>query len=227
MRTGILLACLGVLSLVLGSCAGASPPRDPFVQNRLLTLARAVSSARDARQRSTALLTDAIAQLREAAANGADPGKTYIQARRLLAVCESRHAEAVRRRRQLDPTAEVLFDEWRGEARAYRDESLQGLSRAKLDEMESRYRKVYNALKDSEGATDPVLRNLEDLLLYAKHNRDEAALPSLPATSDQGREAEAKLAASNDAAVTECTEFIDLVEHGRKPAPTPSEPPAP
>ena len=86
----------------------------------------------------------------------------------LIAACQSAYYEA-----------KSLFAEWEEEINQYSNARLKSASQAKLRETRSRYNGMMTAMCKSEAKMDPVLRAMNDNVLYLKHKLNAKAVASL------------------------------------------------
>ncbi len=89
-------------------------------------------------------------------------------------------AEAVRERiDEVESVADALFREWEAEIDEisrveYREKSRQSLNRTR-----SRYARLQATMEQAESRMAPVLKNLNDYVLYLKHNLNARAVGAL------------------------------------------------
>ena len=79
----------------------------------------------------------------------------------------------------IEHVAESLFEEWQEEIGQYSNARLKSDSQTKLRETRRRYDAMMGTLRNSESKMDPVLRALNDNVLYLKHNLNAQAVASL------------------------------------------------
>jgi chromosome segregation ATPase len=91
-------------------------------------------------------------------------------------------AEAVRDRiDSVNKIASDLFTEWESEIDEISSPNLRSKSRKKLTTTRQRYGELERTLRRSEAKMDPVLTQLNDQVLYLKHNLNAAAVGGLSA----------------------------------------------
>lgn len=81
--------------------------------------------------------------------------------------------------RKVETVAGDLFEEWAKEIDQIETASLKSKSRQTLAATKERYSSLHANLKAAEGRMDPVLRKLNDQVLYLKHNLNAKAVASL------------------------------------------------
>ena len=93
--------------------------------------------------------------------------------------CEER-ANAVRDRTdKVERIAADLFKEWESEIDTIENVKLKSKSRASLKGTRSRFSRLQRSMARAEASMDPVLNNLQDYVLYLKHNLNAQAVSSL------------------------------------------------
>ncbi len=79
----------------------------------------------------------------------------------------------------IETIAGDLFTEWSNELDEISNPELRARSREKLKETKKQYMKMATALKNAEKRIDPVLVQLNDQVLFLKHNLNAAAIGGL------------------------------------------------
>lgn len=80
---------------------------------------------------------------------------------------------------KIDSIADDLFAEWEEEIGEISSSSLQSKSRQKLNETKRNYAGLESSLRKSEASMEPVLTQLNDYVLYLKHNLNAVAIGGL------------------------------------------------
>ncbi len=149
------------------------------VQKRDLLKTR-VNDARDEQKEAGENFQDALQQLKKVYGfEGGALEKKYD------ALKESydrafHQADSVRKSiRKVEYVAGDLFKEWDKEIDQIETSSLKQKSREQLVVTQRKYNELHEKLKSSERQMDPVLRKLNDNVLYLKHNLNAKALASL------------------------------------------------
>ncbi|WP_246261283.1 DUF2959 domain-containing protein [Alteromonas ponticola] len=75
--------------------------------------------------------------------------------------------------------ADALFDEWEDELERYQNENYRRTSEQQLRDTRRKYESMLSAMRKAEGTMTPVLRKLEDNVLFLKHNLNASAIGSL------------------------------------------------
>ena len=82
---------------------------------------------------------------------------------------------------KIDSIANDLFLEWEAEIGEISSADMRTKSRKKLDETKRNYASLESKLRKSEASMDPVLTQLQDNVLFLKHNLNAAAIGGLSA----------------------------------------------
>ncbi len=149
------------------------------IQKRDLLKTR-VSDAGEEQKEAGEKFQDALQQLKKVYGfDGGDLEKKY----NLLKSSYDRafyQAEAVHKSiRKVENVAGDLFREWDKEIDQIETASLKQKSRDQLSITQRKYADLHSRLKASEAQMDPVLRKLNDNVLYLKHNLNAKAIASL------------------------------------------------
>jgi len=82
---------------------------------------------------------------------------------------------------KIDSIANDLFLEWEAEIGEISSADMRTKSRKKLDETKRNYAGLESKLRKSEASMEPVLTQLQDNVLFLKHNLNAAAIGGLSA----------------------------------------------
>ncbi len=143
-------------------------------------LKKDVVKARDAQAGAQEQFKDALTRLKEITRfDGGNLEKAYNSLKSDHEDCVAR-ADAVHKRiKEVETVSSDLFAEWEREIQQISTPSLREGSREKLAATKSKYDDMHQALKSAELTMDPVLRQLNDYVLYMKHNLNAQAVASL------------------------------------------------
>jgi len=108
----------------------------------------------------------------------------------------------------VEQVADDLLDEWRGELGRYEDPALRRRSQERLEETRVAVRRLLRAMHRAEQSLDPVLRRLQDRVLYLKHNLNAAALAGLDNKLPDLQADVAHLVQEMQASIAEADRFI-------------------
>jgi len=176
----LLAALFGFLGLGLGCRSAYYAAYEKFGVYKRDLLKKDVVKARDEQAGAQKEFKDALTRLKEITKfEGGNLEKTYNSLKSDHDDCVSR-AEAVRKRvKDVETVAEDLFTEWEKEIQQISTASLRDSSREKLAATKRKYEEMHRALQQAEQSMDPVLRLLNDYVLFLKHNLNAAAVASL------------------------------------------------
>lgn len=169
------------LSLLLSACSSTfyNAMESLGVHKRDIMVDR-VEKARDAQQDGQKQFESALAQFKSVVeVKPSELEKTY---NRLNTEYEKSVASAKRisdRIDSIEDVANALFKEWEAELKRYTSPALRRDSEQKLKATRQQYRQMISLMKASEKRIDPVLRAMEDQVLFLKHNLNSRALESL------------------------------------------------
>ena len=139
-----------------------------------------VESSRDAQQEAEEQFQDALEQLSELTNfDGGDLEDIYEEVADEYESSLEAAEEVTEQINAVEHVAQSLFTEWEEEINQYSNARLKSESQAKLRETRSRYNGMMAAMRKSEAKMDPVLRAMNDNVLYLKHNLNAKAVASL------------------------------------------------
>ncbi len=168
-----------------------------------------VEEASDSQREAQEQFRDALSQFRSVVSfDGGDLEKLYNRLNSSYEDSRAAAREISERIEAVESVAEALFDEWQEELELYSNSRLRADSAAKLRDTQRRYRGLRDSLRRSEKSLAPVLENLQDNVLYLKHNLNASAISAIKgelATIDRDVTA---LIATMEAAIQESEGFI-------------------
>jgi hypothetical protein len=139
-----------------------------------------VESSRDAQQDAEEQFQDALEQLSELTDfDGGDLEDIYEEVADEYESSLEAAEEVTEQINAVEHVAKSLFAEWEDEINQYSNARLKSESQAKFRETRSRYNGMMTAMRKSEAKMDPVLRAMNDNVLYLKHNLNAKAVASL------------------------------------------------
>lgn len=111
--------------------------------------------------------------------DGGDLEDVYEKISEDYRACEEQ-ADAVRDRiDKVERIAADLFNEWESEIDTIENAKFKSKSRASLQDTRNRFSRLQRSMARAEASMDPVLTNLQDYVLYLKHNLNAQAVSSL------------------------------------------------
>jgi len=136
-----------------------------------------VKDARDAQLEGQQQFKDALTQLSQLLKF--DGGELQTQYELLDKQYQQSKAAAERissRIGKVESVADALFDEWRDELAQYQSQSLKKQSEQQLVRTERQFQQLLKKMRAAEAKTEPVLRILNDNVLFLKHNLNAKAI---------------------------------------------------
>jgi Rad3-related DNA helicase len=111
--------------------------------------------------------------------DGGELEKAYRRLKSDYELSVDRAGDVRNRIQKVEQIAEDLFAEWEEEIQQISNSSMQASSRETLYKTKSRYSVMYQAMRRAEQRMDPVLRQMNDYVLYLKHNLNAQAVGAL------------------------------------------------
>lgn len=147
-------------------------------------LKKEVSAVKEDQEEATEQFKDALTRLKEITGHdGAELEQQYDLLKADYNLAE-RKAERVRKRiADIQEIANNLFTEWEEELAVIQSENLRKRSREQLMDTQVRFRNLENSLVKAEQSMEPVLVQLNDYVLFLKHNLNAQAIGSLQGES--------------------------------------------
>ncbi len=112
---------------------------------------------------------------------------------------------------QLNTIATDLFKEWSKEITQISSADLRSKSQNSYDQTQKKYKAYYSQLKKSETRMDPVLKKMNDQVLFLKHNLNAAAIAGLKAEAGRIESDIAKLIEEMNKSIKEADELISTM----------------
>jgi DNA repair exonuclease SbcCD ATPase subunit len=172
-------------------------------------LTRRVTNAKESQEEAQEEFRDALEKFQ--AVTGYHGGKLeerYDDLRDAYERSEERAKEVSERIRAVKNVADALLDEWHEELDKYEDRSLRRRSETRLHTTEHEVDRLLRAMHSAERSLDPVLRKLQDRVLYVKHNLNAAALAGLDSEVPELRQDVDRLVREMQASIAEADRFI-------------------
>lgn len=177
------LPLLMVLLLTLTGCQSAwyNVMEQAGIHKRDL-LSQRVVAARDAQEYADEQFSSALSRYKSVVE--VPEGELSEAYEALDAEYQRSEAAAERVSRRIDAIEEVaqaLFAEWESELDQYQSEGYRRQSAESLDRTRTRYAQMIEAMHEVEQTMPPVLRALNDNVLFLRHNLNARAIGSLEA----------------------------------------------
>jgi hypothetical protein len=203
------VASLGLIA-TMGGCQKASiamweklgyAKRDQLVEK--------VKEARDSQEAAKAQFQTALEQFQALTGfQGGELESKYKKLQREYDRCKAAAETVGTRISKTQGVAGALFGEWERELGQYQDASLRASSQRQLDETRGSYDRLISAMRTAESKMDPVLRALNDRVLFLKHNLNAQAIASLSGDVRMIEGDVARLISEMNAAISEADAFI-------------------
>lgn len=87
--------------------------------------------------------------------------------------------------KRIDDSAKQVLAEWESELKNYSDQARQQDSKTRLDAARKDHEETIKELREAQAAMQPVLSQMNDLVLYLRHRLNEVALRGVPAAADK------------------------------------------
>jgi hypothetical protein len=206
------------LALVCGSLALSGCQKTYYtvlekvgVEKREL-LARRVTKAKESQQEAQKEFRDALEEFQAVTGHrGGELEERYEDLREAYERSDEQARDVRERIDAVENVADALLDEWREELDRYEDASLRRRSAERLRGTEREVQRLLSAMHRAERSLDPVLRKLQDRVLYLKHNLNAAALAGLDAQVPELERDVDRLVRDMQASIAEADRFIEQV----------------
>lgn len=212
------LARAAALTLVCGSLVLSGCQKTYYnvlekvgVEKREL-LARRVTKAKESQQEAQKEFRDALEEFQAVTGHrGGELEERYDDLREAYERSEEQAHDVRERIDAVENVADALLDEWRAELDRYEDAALRRRSAERLRGTERELQRLLSAMHKAERSLDPVLRKLQDRVLYLKHNLNAAALAGLDAQVPELERDVDRLVRDMQASIAEADRFMEQV----------------
>lgn len=210
-------SALLAITLLLAGCQSAyyASMEQVGVHKREILIDR-VEAARDGQHAASEQLDDALQRYRKAVEM---PRAAADERYRILNIgyLESEKTAEILRKRiaAMDDVASALFAEWEAELKQYSSASLRMQSASSLRHTRQEYAELKSRMLAAQQHIQPVLRLLQDQLLYLRHNQNASALTTLRNQYHNLQARVEQLQAEMQRAIAEADRFIDSQQAGR------------
>ena len=172
-------------------------------------LTRRVSSAKESQEQAQQEFRDALEKFQ--AVTGYHVGELeerYDDLRDAYQRSDERARDVSDRIDAVESVASALLEEWQDELDDYEDHALRRRSQLRLRATQHEVDRLMRAMHAAERSLEPVLRKLEDRVLYVKHNLNAAALAGLDAEVPELRQDVDRLVREMQESIAEADRFI-------------------
>ena len=177
-KTIFLAICL---TLMVSGCRSAYySTMERFGVEKRHLLKENVQKAQKDQQQTSEEFKDVLTRIKEIYGfDGGDLEKAYKKLKNDYDDCEKR-ADVVRTRiTNVEQIAADLFKEWEQEINQISNAEFRRNSAASLQDTKQRYARLYDVMVQAESRLNPVLRQVNDYVLYLKHSLNAQAIGAL------------------------------------------------
>lgn len=115
---------------------------------------------------------------------------------------------------KVESVAEALFGEWRDELEQYQNASLKAQSKQKLVSTEKQFRQLLSKMRSAENKMQPVLKVMQDNVLFLKHNLNAKAIGSIQTDFATLQQDVRNLISEMNKAIADSNKFIAQMQSG-------------
>ena len=176
-------------------------------------LKSSVESAQQEQKNANEQFKDALVTLRSAYnIKPTELQNTYDKLNGSYEASLSRSTNLGSRIDKMDQIAKALFVEWNSEARSMQNSNLKNNSLEQLEKTKEKYSKMYDALRNTQKGTDPILAKFRDYVLYLKHNLNAQSVGSLQIEASDIESGLEKLIADMNGSIKEAESFVNTLK---------------
>lgn len=171
-----------------------------------------VEEARDAQMESQQEFKDALDELSHLIKfQGGDLQQRYETLAAQYEDSQQAAAEVSNRIKKVETVAFDLFAEWEAELSQYQNKQLRIESKKKLLETKRQFDALVRVMRRAESKMPPVLRVLNDNVLYLKHNLNAKAVGAIQGEFGMLQQDVNNLVAEMNRAIAESNQFIATI----------------
>ncbi len=210
----LLRSCAVALLLLSSGCTTAyyAAMEKVGVHKRDILIDR-VEEARDAQQLSQQEFKDALDQLSQLLNfHGGNLQQQYENLASQYQDSQQAAAEVSQRIDKVELVAFDLFAEWEAELAQYQNKQLRSDSKKKLLETKRQFNNLVKVMRKAESKMPPVLRVLNDNVLYLKHNLNAKAVGAIGGEFGMLQQDVNHLLAEMNRAIAESNQFIATMQ---------------
>lgn len=200
--------------LIASGCQGLynSALENFFGYEKRELLQKAVESVKEDQIETQKEFQDAMSELKSL--YGFDGGKLekmYNKFKDSYEDSAEQAGELRERVKNMDRVAKSMFSEWSKEIKEYTNKEFAADSRRKLEATKERYGALYQSARKSEEAMEPILRKLNDHVLYLKHNLNAASLGAIQGETESIQSDVEELTQRMEESIREANTFIEML----------------
>ena len=180
-RTMLSLAMVLAAAILLSACQSTYyAVWEKLGKEKRHLLRDQIENAKDDQKEASKEFKDALTRLKEMYRfDGGELDTMYEQLSDEYETCRSRADSVDERIKKVQRIANDLFDEWKEEIKQIKNSSFRAKSSSKLRQTQNRYARLERAMMASRKRMTPVLENMNDYVLYLKHNLNAQAVGAL------------------------------------------------
>ena len=172
-------------------------------------LVKRVKHTKEAQEEAQEQFRDALEEFQAMVDyDGGELEKQYEKLRSEYEDSADKAEEVHRRISGIEKVSDKLFKEWQSELEAYQDPDLRRASEQQLTDTRRRSADLIATMKQAAATMDPVLQQLEERVLFLKHNLNAQALGSLQQSSDALQQDVTALISEMQKSIAEADRFI-------------------
>lgn len=172
-------------------------------------LVKRVTNAKEAQQEAQQQFRDALEEFQALAGYEGGELESRYESLRSEYEASAKKAEEVHDRISgIKKVSEKLFVEWEQELAKYSDRDMRRVSEQQLAETKKRSAELITTMERAASRMDPVLKKLEERVLFLKHNLNARALGSLKQTSESLQADVGSLISEMEKSIAEADRFI-------------------
>lgn len=198
------------LFLMLAGCKSAYyAGMEKFGVEKRHILKDRVENVQDSQEKAQEEFKDALTRIKELYNfDGKELESFYKKVKHSYEDCDDRANQIEKRIVSVKSVAKDLFVEWEAEIGQISDSKLRSSSRQSLSDAKIKYAKLETVMQNSTKRMYPVLKKLNDYVLYLKHNLNAKAVGALGAEVVSIEKDVTRLIADMNVSIKEADNFI-------------------
>lgn len=177
-RAGVML--FGVIMVLSGCRSAYYSTMEKFGVEKRHLLRDNVQKAQQEQQQASEEFKDVLTRIKDLYGfSGGELEKAYQKLKADYDDCEGRADAIHKRMANVEQIAADLFNEWEQEIQHISNPDFRASSSASLTVTKERYARLHEAMQQAEKRLAPVLQQLNDYVLYLKHNLNAQAIGAL------------------------------------------------
>lgn len=211
----LMLALLSITLLLTGCQKAYYAAWEQLGKEKRHLLADEVEDVRDEQGQASEEFQDVLTRLKSM--YGFDGGELedfYLKLRDDYESCADRAESLENRIDNVKTIGADLFAEWESEIDMISNPGFKSRSRKNLTETRQRFARLERSMDRSRASMEPVLRRLNDYVLYLKHNLNARAVGALKQEADDIKLGVSSLIRDMQSSINEADRFLEHFEKG-------------